>query len=97
MSMTVLVCPVTRVLARKCPAEHECLIAHACTCTVNWQKKTTTIICIHVEIEELDKHRNPIMYSKVKSMEHKTKIKLGVQNKEGELLRGRSQLSTFNY
>ena len=25
------------------------------------------------------------MYSKVKSMEHKTKIKLGVQTKEGEL------------
>ena len=38
------------------------------------------------EIEELDKHHNPIMYSKVKSMEHKTKVKLGVQNKEGELL-----------
>ena len=35
------------------------------------------------EIEELDKHPNPIVYSKVKSMEHKTKIKLGVQNKEG--------------
>ena len=26
------------------------------------------------------------MYSKIKSMEHKTKIKLGVQNKDGELL-----------
>ena len=26
------------------------------------------------------------MYSKVKSMEHKTKIMLGVQNKDGELL-----------
>ena len=38
------------------------------------------------EIEELDKHHNPIMYSKVKSMEYKTKIKLGVQNKDGELL-----------
>ena len=38
------------------------------------------------EIEELDKHHNPIMYSKVKSMEHKTKIKLGVQNKDGKLL-----------
>ena len=38
------------------------------------------------EIEEPDKHHNPIMYSKVKSMEHKTKLKLGVQNKEGELL-----------
>ena len=38
------------------------------------------------EIEELDKHHNPIMYSKVKSMEHKTKLKLGVQNNEGELL-----------
>ena len=35
------------------------------------------------EIVELDKHHNPIMYSKVKSMEHKTKLKLGVQNKEG--------------
>ncbi len=27
-----------------------------------------------------------MMYSKVKSMEHKTKIRLGVQVKEGELL-----------
>ena len=38
------------------------------------------------EIEELNKHHNPSMYSKVESMEHKTKLKLGVQNKEGELL-----------
>ena len=38
------------------------------------------------EIEEIDKHHNPIMYSKVKSMEHKTKLKHSVQNKEGELL-----------
>ena len=38
------------------------------------------------EIVELDKHHNQIMYSNVKSMEHKTKLKLGVQNKDGELL-----------
>ena len=34
----------------------------------------------------MDKHHNTITYSTVKSMEHKTKIKLGVQSKEGELL-----------
>ena len=36
------------------------------------------------EIEELDRHHDLIM--QVKSMENQTKIKLGVQNKEGELL-----------
>ena len=41
---------------------------------------------LRADIEELDKHHNPIMYSKVKSMEHNTKIKLGIQNKDGELL-----------
>ena len=33
-----------------------------------------------------------MMFSKVKSMEHKTKIKLGVQNKDGELLTEPAQI-----